>query len=130
MIEVRTIVATLTNPTMLLISDWYVEANEPAAKRTRVNPLDEHSKQNTQQQPILPVELPATAAAPQPKAQTEAPSMARSMFASPPSPPRKLLDGPKRRKKKKKTAAEDPASAAAKSSLSSFLQNLRPSSSK
>ncbi|KAF1335794.1 Rnase p, rpr2/rpp21 subunit, partial [Globisporangium splendens] len=51
----------------------------------------------------------------------------RSMFAPPPSPPRKLLDGPKKKKKKKTT---DAAVVAVKSNLSSFLQSLRPSTTK
>ncbi|KAE8901161.1 hypothetical protein PF005_g7903 [Phytophthora fragariae] len=51
-----------------------------------------------------------------------------SVFAPPPSPPRKLLDGPKRKKKKK--AQPDAAVVAVKSSLSSFLQGLKPSTRK
>ncbi|EGZ22456.1 hypothetical protein PHYSODRAFT_492907 [Phytophthora sojae] len=49
-----------------------------------------------------------------------------SVFAPPPSPPRKLLDGPKKKKKKKKTPQPDAAVVAVKSSLSSFLQGLKP----
>ncbi|RLN91695.1 hypothetical protein BBJ28_00007037, partial [Nothophytophthora sp. Chile5] len=55
---------------------------------------------------------------------------AASMLAPPPSPPRKLLDGPKTRKKKKKKAQPDADVVAVKSSLSSFLQSLQPSSRK
>ncbi|KAG1713191.1 hypothetical protein DVH05_000911 [Phytophthora capsici] len=46
-----------------------------------------------------------------------------SVFAPPPSPVRKLLDGPKRKKKKKKMQP-DAAVVAVKSSLNSFLQGL------
>ncbi|KAG6617901.1 RNAse P, Rpr2/Rpp21 subunit [Phytophthora cinnamomi] len=51
-----------------------------------------------------------------------------SVFAPPPSPPRKLLDGPKRKKKKK--GQPDAAVVAVKSSLSSFLQGLKPNARK
>ncbi|KAG7397022.1 hypothetical protein PHYBOEH_001356 [Phytophthora boehmeriae] len=69
-------------------------------------------------------EAPATAAPIEKKEE------ATSVFASPPSPPRKLLDGPKKRKKKKKPAQPDAAVTAVKSSLNSFLQSLKPSSRK
>jgi hypothetical protein len=62
--------------------------------------------------------------------QAMVPSVLQSLQPpAPPSPPRKLLDGPKR-KKKKKQATADPAAVVVKSSLSSFLQSLRPGMSK
>ncbi|TMW64737.1 hypothetical protein Poli38472_011617 [Pythium oligandrum] len=49
--------------------------------------------------------------------------VAKSVFATPASPPRKLLDG----KRKKKPKKPDAATTAVKSGLNSFLQTLRPS---
>ncbi|GLD97022.1 hypothetical protein PINS_up005705 [Pythium insidiosum] len=69
----------------------------------------------------------AGAVATAPPSQQPEPVAVRSVFAAPPSPPRKLLDGPAKKKKKKKNAAETPATSAVKSSLNSFLDNLRPS---
>ena len=54
----------------------------------------------------------------------EGESVLTSFFAVPPSPPRKLLDGPKRKKKKTKNHV-DGAKLAVQNSLSSFLQGLK-----
>ncbi|GAB9474140.1 Rnase p, rpr2/rpp21 subunit [Globisporangium polare] len=83
---------------------------EPEVKRTRTTEPTPASESNSvPETKLLPQEQP------------------RSMFAPPPSPPRKLLDGPKKKKKKK---APDAAVTAVKSNLSSFLQSLRPGTSK
>ncbi|RLN05981.1 hypothetical protein BBJ28_00016344 [Nothophytophthora sp. Chile5] len=104
------------------------EASAPANKRLK--PDSEAEDQRGEPEPAASVVAPAGS---QPR---EAPNLqqdmktAASMFAPPPSPPRKLLDGPKKRKKKKKKAQPDAAAVAVKSSLSSFLQSLQPSSRK
>ncbi|RLN87551.1 hypothetical protein BBJ28_00026821 [Nothophytophthora sp. Chile5] len=104
------------------------EASAPASKRLK--PDSEAEGQRGESEPAVSVVAPAGS---QPR---EAPNLqqdmktAASMFAPPPSPPRKLLDGPKTRKKKKKKAQPDAAVVAVKSSLSSFLQSLQPSSRK
>ncbi|GMF37754.1 unnamed protein product [Phytophthora fragariaefolia] len=77
-----------------------------------------------------PVETVKSGVADVPPAAVELEVAPTSVFAVPPSPPRKLLDGPKRKKKKKKQTQPDAAVVAVKSSLSSFLQGLKPSTSK
>lgn len=86
------------------------DTNEASTVTLKKAKLDEHNVANETKEAFQRNELK---------------TVSTSVFALPPSPPRKLLDGPKRKKKKKKTQP-DAAVVAVKSSLSSFLQGLTP----
>ncbi|KAJ0407821.1 hypothetical protein P43SY_008282 [Pythium insidiosum] len=101
-----------------LAEDASLGAGDPAAKRPKTD-----AAKDTPLTPQANAE-PAPVATRAPEASADAAAV-RSVFAPPPSPPRKLLDGPAKKKKKKKPT--EPATSAVKSSLNSFLDNLRPS---